>query len=107
MLLIFCCRFIIIISVKWFIVPNELNGKILEVNLLEKTNCIIYNSNGYNTDNFYFYKKKFSILHMLWIPVAIEVLCLPAIIGGSGWDSAIILPACSPCCWAIWGMTAD
>lgn len=38
---------------------------------------------------FYFYKKKFSILHMLWIPVAIEVLCLPAIIGGSGWDSAI------------------
>lgn len=47
---------------KWFIVPNELNGKILEVNLLDKTNCIIYNSNGYNTDNFYFYKKKSVVL---------------------------------------------
>lgn len=39
---------------------------------------------------FYFYKKKFSILHILWVPVAIEVLCLPAIIGGCGWNSAIM-----------------
>lgn len=38
---------------------------------------------------FYFYKKKFSIFHILWIPIAIEVLCIPAIIGGCGWDSAI------------------
>lgn len=32
----------------------------------------------------YFYRKKFSILHLLWIPVVIEVLCIPAIIGGCG-----------------------
>ncbi len=38
---------------------------------------------------FYFYKKKFSILYMLWVPIAIEVLCIPAIIGGCGWNSAI------------------
>lgn len=38
---------------------------------------------------FYFYKKKFPILHILWIPVAIEILCIPAIIGGCGWDGAI------------------
>ena len=37
---------------------------------------------------FYFYKKKFSILNILWIPVAMEVLCIPATIGGCGWDSA-------------------
>ncbi|MCM1568053.1 MAG: hypothetical protein NC081_01250 [Roseburia sp.] len=30
----------------------------------------------------YFYKKSFSILHVLWIPVGIELLCIPAIIGG-------------------------
>lgn len=38
---------------------------------------------------FFFYKKKFSFLHILWIPVTIEVLCIPAIIGGCGWDCAI------------------
>lgn len=37
---------------------------------------------------YYFKEKKFSILHILWIPVAIEVLCIPAIIGGCGWDIA-------------------
>ncbi len=37
----------------------------------------------------WFYKKKFTILHMLWVPVAVELLCIPAIIGGCGWDSAI------------------
>lgn len=36
----------------------------------------------------YFYKKKFSILHLLWIPVAIQALCIPAIIGGCGIDVA-------------------
>ena len=37
----------------------------------------------------YFLKKKFSILNVLWIPVAVELLCIPAIIGGCGWDSAL------------------
>lgn len=36
----------------------------------------------------YFYKKKFSILHILWIPVAIQVTCIPAIIGGCSFDIA-------------------
>lgn len=36
----------------------------------------------------YFYKKKFSILHLLWIPAAIQVLCIPAIIGGCSFDIA-------------------
>ena len=36
----------------------------------------------------YFYKKKFSILHLLWIPVAIQVSSIPAIIGGCGFDVA-------------------
>ena len=36
----------------------------------------------------YFYKKKFTILHLLWVPVAIQVLCIPAIIGGCGFDIA-------------------
>lgn len=36
----------------------------------------------------YFYKKKFSILHLLWIPVAIQALCIPAIIGGCRFDIA-------------------
>lgn len=35
----------------------------------------------------YFYRKKFSILNLLWVPVAIETLCIPAIIGGCGWGS--------------------
>lgn len=37
---------------------------------------------------FYFYKKKFSILHLLWIPVAIQTLCIPAMIGGCTFDIA-------------------
>lgn len=37
---------------------------------------------------YYFGRKKFSILHLLWIPAAIELLCIPAIIGGCGWDIA-------------------
>lgn len=36
----------------------------------------------------YFYKKKFSILHLLWIPVVIQVLCIPAILGGCSFDIA-------------------
>ena len=36
----------------------------------------------------YFYKKTFSILHLLWIPIAIQVSCIPAIIGGCGFDVA-------------------
>lgn len=36
----------------------------------------------------WFYKKKFSILHILWIPVAIQTLCIPAIIGGCSFDIA-------------------
>lgn len=38
---------------------------------------------------FWFYRKKASILHVLWIPAAVELLCIPAIIGGCGWDGAI------------------
>lgn len=34
----------------------------------------------------YFYKKSFSLLHILWIPVGIELLCIPAIIGGCSPD---------------------
>lgn len=30
----------------------------------------------------YVYKKSFSILHILWIPAGIELLCIPGIIGG-------------------------
>lgn len=37
---------------------------------------------------YYFYKKKFSILHLLWIPVVIQVVCIPAIIGGCDFDVA-------------------
>lgn len=36
----------------------------------------------------YFYRKKFSILHLLWIPVAIQALCIPALIGGGSFDIA-------------------
>lgn len=36
----------------------------------------------------YFYKKKFSILHLFWIPVAIQALCIPAILGGCSFDIA-------------------
>ena len=34
----------------------------------------------------FYMKKKFSILHFVLIPVTIEVLCIPAIIGGCSWD---------------------
>jgi len=37
---------------------------------------------------YWFYKKNFSILHLLWVPVMIQVVCIPAIIGGSGFDIA-------------------
>lgn len=30
----------------------------------------------------YFYKRSFSLLHILWVPAGIELLCVPAIIGG-------------------------
>ena len=36
----------------------------------------------------YFYKKKFSILHLLWIPVAVQVLCIPAFLVGCDFDAA-------------------
>ncbi len=36
----------------------------------------------------YFYKKRFSILHLLWIPIAIQALCIPAILGGCSFDIA-------------------
>ena len=36
----------------------------------------------------YFYRKKFTILHLLWIPVAIQALCIPALIGGGSFDIA-------------------
>ncbi len=39
----------------------------------------------------YFYKKKFSILHLVWIPVSIQALCIPAILGGCSFDSAFVL----------------
>lgn len=35
---------------------------------------------------FYFREKKFSILNMLWAPVGIQLCCVPAIIGGCGFD---------------------
>ena len=38
----------------------------------------------------YFYKKRFSILNLLWVPAAIEILCIPAIIGGCGWGSGFV-----------------
>ena len=37
----------------------------------------------------YWTKKKFSALHLAWIPVTIQTLCIPAIIAGCGWDIAI------------------
>ena len=37
----------------------------------------------------YWCRKKFSALHVLWIPVTIQVLCIPAIVAGCGWDIAI------------------
>lgn len=36
----------------------------------------------------YFCRKKFSILHILWVPAAIQVTCIPAIIGGCSFDIA-------------------
>ncbi len=37
----------------------------------------------------YWCRKKFSILHLAWIPVTIQVLCIPAILAGCGVDIAI------------------
>lgn len=37
----------------------------------------------------YWCRKKFSALHLAWIPVTIQVLCIPAIVAGCGWDIAI------------------
>lgn len=37
----------------------------------------------------YWCRKKFSALHLVWIPVTIQVLCIPAIIAGCGWDITI------------------
>lgn len=37
----------------------------------------------------YWCRKKFSALHLAWIPVTIQVLCIPAIIAGCGVDIAI------------------
>ena len=34
----------------------------------------------------YFKEKKFSILHLLWAPVGIQLTCIPAILGGCGFD---------------------
>lgn len=34
----------------------------------------------------YFYKRSFSLLHFFWIPVGIELLCIPGIIGGCSPD---------------------
>ena len=38
---------------------------------------------------YYFKRKSFSILHLLWIPVAIQLLSMPAVIAGCGWDVAL------------------
>lgn len=37
----------------------------------------------------YWCRKKFSALHLAWIPVTIQALCIPAIVAGCGWDIAI------------------
>lgn len=37
----------------------------------------------------YWCRKKFSALHLAWIPVTIQALCIPAIIAGCGFDIAI------------------
>lgn len=34
----------------------------------------------------YYKKRSFSILHVIWIPIAIQVLCIPAILGGCSFD---------------------
>ena len=38
----------------------------------------------------WFYKRSFSILHTLWIPVGIQLLCIPAILGGCPFDVFLI-----------------
>lgn len=35
---------------------------------------------------YYFKEKKFSILHLLWAPVGIQLTCIPAIMGGCSFD---------------------
>lgn len=37
----------------------------------------------------YWCKKKFSALHLVWIPVTMQVLCIPAIAAGCGFDIAL------------------
>ena len=37
----------------------------------------------------YWCRKRFSALHLLWIPVTIQALCMPAVIAGCGIDIAI------------------
>ncbi len=37
----------------------------------------------------YWCKKKFSALHLLWIPVTMQILCIPAIAAGCGFDIAL------------------
>lgn len=37
----------------------------------------------------YWCRKKFSALHLMWIPVSIQALCIPAIIAGCGVDIAL------------------
>ena len=34
----------------------------------------------------YFKEKKFSLLHLLWAPLGIQLTCIPAILGGCGFD---------------------
>lgn len=35
---------------------------------------------------YYFKEKKFSIFHLLWVPVGIQLTCIPAILGGCSFD---------------------
>ena len=37
----------------------------------------------------YWCRKKFSALHLLWIPLVMQGLCIPAILAGCGWDIAL------------------
>lgn len=37
----------------------------------------------------YWTKRKFTMLHILWVPVMIQILCLPAIMAGCGADIAL------------------
>lgn len=37
----------------------------------------------------YWCRKKFSALHIVWLPLTIQALCMPAVFAGCGWDVAI------------------